>query len=377
MQKKWTDEEIKKLEQLTKTDCTYMDIARKLSRSYDSIKHAVKRHGLTHTDKLENDLFFDENNPKKLTYTKLNAISRYIGEHLVESYKGIKLYEPKAVIQKKKRTEHSILDLSDMHIGMINTVFDSQVGKKVTTYNMEIFVKELEKLTKSIFKIHSLLRHSYNLKELTINVLGDVITNDRIFQEQVFEIEKCAGLQVWDAINYFTMFFNSLLKIYDKITIVCVVGNHGRSLQNSYNEPVENSFEYFIYKTWQKQFEDSKRINVVVPTTRRYVHSICGWKHLIEHGDLIRGSSAGAIEKQIKDLSLNMGGFDVMHKGHLHKLKEDEIADKIIVKHNGCWIEKDEYGFNLFKSYSVPKQWFFGCSEKYKETWGYKLDLRV
>ncbi len=238
-------------------------------------------------------------------------------------------------------------------------------------------VKELEKLTKSIFKIHSILRNSYNLKELTINVMGDMITNDRIFQEQVFEIEKCAGLQVWDAINYFSMFFNSLLKIYDKITIVCVVGNHGRSVSNSYNEPVENNFEYFIYKTWEKQFADSKRINVIVPTTRRYVHSICGWKHLIEHGDLIRGASANAIEKQIKDLSLSMGGFDVMHKGHLHKLKEDEIADKVIVKHNGCWIEKDNYGFNLFKSYSVPKQWFFGCNEKRPETWNFKIDLRV
>ena len=50
--------------------------------------------------------------------------------------------------------------------------------------------------------------------------------------------------------------------------------------------------------------------------------------------------------------------------------------DKITAKINGAWIEKDNYAFSKFKTYSVPKQWFYGCSKSRPITWSYKLDLR-
>jgi hypothetical protein len=71
-----------------------------------------------------------------------------------------------------------------------------------------------------------------------------------------------------------------------------------------------------------------------------------------------------------------MGGFDVFHMGHVHKCKEIEITDKVICKINGGWIPKDSWAFKLFKTYSLPKQHFFGCNEHRPETWAYKLDLR-
>lgn len=340
----------------------------------DAVWQARRRYGIKQIVVPDGDLISVKNG--KLKRADINKLARILGEQLYHEYKNVRLIEPKCRKYKEGREEHSILDISDTHVGMINKVFDSSEGKEVVTYDMSVFKQYMNNLYSSIFEIHSILSNSYNLRELTINFLGDLVTNDRIFPEQAFEIEKVVGLQVWDAINYFTAFFNNLLKIYDKVNIICVVGNHGRSLPNSYSEPVENSFEYFVYKTWQKQFADSKRINVVVPSTRRYIHEIYGWKHLIEHGDSMRGSTDSFIERQIKDLSLNVTGFDVMHFGHFHKLKEREIADKVIVKQNGCWILKDGYAFKKYKTYSVPKQHFFGCNLKRPETWAYKIDLR-
>ena len=377
MQKKWSSKEIEELERLIdieKKDITFA--SRKLNRTYDSVKHAIRRYGIG-TNSEDSDLFFDSSNPKKLTYTQLTGLSKYLGQKIVDNYHPIKIKEPKPKKSKIKKEEHSILDISDVHWGMINKVFDSDVGKAVVTYNIDIAKQELEKLQRGIFKIYDILKPSYKLRELTINIMGDIITNDRIFEEQTFEIEKVVGLQIWDVINYFSQFFVNLLNLYEKINVVCTVGNHGRSNPSHYSEVVENNFEYFIYKVWEKQFIDSKRINIIVPDSRRYIYNIYDWKHLIEHGDSLRGFSANYIQKQIKDLSLNVGGFHVMHHGHFHKLNETEIADKVIVKHNGCWIWKDSYGFKLFKSYSMPKQWFFGCSPKRVETWSYKIDLRV
>ena len=370
---KWTRDKLELIKVHLASGCNLKEIAKNTNISYDAIKHAVVRYNLK--EGLNTSKLFQKERGK-LKKDDITKLAKLIGENIYDNYKVVKLPEPKAIKCKGKREEMSILDLSDMHIGMDNKVFDSNTGKKITTYNMDIFKKQLTNLQNSMSEIHGILSHSYNLKELTILSLGDIITNDRIFEEQTFEIEKVVGLQIWDAVNYLTLFINNLLGIYEKITFVGVVGNHGRSNPTQYNEPVENNFEYHLYRILQKQFEKNKRVNIIVPDTRRYIHNIYGWRHLIEHGDSMRGSTDTYILKTIKELTINVGNFDVFHFGHFHQIKEREIADKILVKQNGGWIEKDNYAFYKFKTYSVPKQHFFGCNEKRPETWGYKIDLR-
>ncbi len=375
MRKKiWTKEKLDVLSLYLDTGASYKVIADKMGVTYDAMEKAIRRYGLKANIDTTLVLPKDKSKLKKDDVTRLSCL---IGQNLYDNYRKVALREPKALKGKAKREEESILDLSDIHMGTINEVFDSKTGKKELTYNMNIFKQEMANLQESIFQIHEILRNAYSLKKLNIFLLGDIITNDRIFPEQTFEIEKVVGLQIWDGISYLTKFINNMLKIYEKITVVGVVGNHGRSNPTHYNEPVQNNFEFFIYKTLQKQFADSKRVTIIVPETRRYIHTVCGWRHLIEHGDSMRGSSANYIEKQIKDLKLNIGGFDVLHFGHFHKLNEIEISENIIVKQNGCWIPKDNYGFNKFKNYSIPKQHFFGCNAKRPETWSYKIDLRI
>lgn len=370
---RWNKEKRDLLKLYLEQGLTYGDIAERFKVGYDAIKHAVVRYNLK--EGIEDSSLFQKTK-NKLSKKDISKLGKLIGEQIFADFKPIKLHEPKYKKTKGKREEISILDLSDVHIGMVNETYDNEQGKKVVTYNHQIFLKELNNLQESIFQIHSILSNSYKLNKLVIFVMGDIITNDRIFPEQIFEIEACVGQQVWKVIPAFSQFFNNLLKIYKEIEVVCVVGNHGRSNPHHYNEPVQNNFEYFIYKTWEKQFENSKRIKVIVPDTRRYIHTVGKWRHLIEHGDQLRGYTDTAIEKQLKEIYVNVGGFDVMHFAHLHKLKEREISDKVLVKQNGCWIYKDNYAWNKFKTFSVPKQHFFGCNNKRPETWSYKLDLR-
>lgn len=369
---KWTPEEDKTLrENLGKM--TYQELAKLLKRTYSSVGKRIERLSLTNTVPKE------EKKEEALKITKANReeILEELGEQILENFKPLNIFEPKPQTSKKNlKEEHSILDISDVHVGMKNDIYDTEVRKNVITYNENIFMKELVSLKDSVFAIYDILSNSYKLRELTINVMGDIITNDRIFPEQPLEIEYVVGEQIWKAIPVFIEFFNSLLAKYEKINIVCVVGNHGRTMPDFQNEPVQNSFEYFIYRTWQEHFKNSNRIKVIVPNTRRYIYNIYNWKHLIEHGDAFRGFSATALERQIEQLYVNMGGFDVFHMGHVHKCKEVEITDKVICKINGSWIPKDSWAFKCFKTYSLPKQHFFGCNEHRPETWSYKLDLR-
>lgn len=376
MSKVWTNEKLKILTEYVKAGFSVPLIAKQMNSSYDAINNAIRRYGLNKFQPVDN-IFEDISAGKKIKKSEITNLAKMIGEKIFADYKKIPLKEPVIYKTEGVKEEYSILDISDVHIGMINEIFDEDAGKKVITYNMDIFYKELNKLQDSIGQIHGILSKSYKLKKLYINVFGDIITNDRIFPEQTFEVEKCVGLQIWDAVHSFTRFFNNLLKYYETIEINCVVGNHGRSNPTHYNEPVENNFEFFIYKCWQEQFKNNCRIKVVVPDTSRFIYSIGPWRHLIEHGHNLRGYSDNAIKTQMKELHINVGGFDVMHFGHIHELAEKSISDKVVVKQNGCWIYKDEYAWTKFKTYSIPKQHFFGCNDKRPETWSYKIDLRT
>jgi hypothetical protein len=123
-------------------------------------------------------------------------------------------------------------------------------------------------------------------------------------------------------------------------------------------------------------FEKDERVKVTVPNTRQYVVKVANWRHLIQHGDSFRGSTKNYIERQVKDLIVNVGNFDVLETAHVHSCEDSKIGEHIRIKQNGCWIAKDNYAFKVYKQYSVPEQHFYGCNEKRIETWGFKLDLR-
>ena len=146
---KWNDDKKALLQAYLNQGLTYAEIAKKLSLSYDQIKHAIRRYSLKITD-TESSLFVKPKN--QLKRDDVTQLARLIGEKLYENYKVIKLQEPNPIKTKGKREEISILDISDVHIGMINEVFDSDAGKKVITYNMDIFKNELEVIPSS--KLH-------------------------------------------------------------------------------------------------------------------------------------------------------------------------------------------------------------------------------
>jgi hypothetical protein len=373
---KWSEINQEKIKRMIAQGLAYGDIASKFNTTYDAIAQAVKRYGLSKgivkPTKVPTNV-----KPMKLTKQKLAQACKDVGSELYKCFTPVTLPLRTPQRSTKEREEISVLNISDTHIGAINKVFDSALGKEVETYNHKIFKKEMQVLQDSVFQIHDILSKSYKLRKLYINILGDVVTNDRIFEEQTFEIEQCVGLQIWETgLPHLTSLINNLLSKYEEIVVTCMVGNHGRSNPKMYNEPVENNFEYFLYRALQKQFEGHTRVKIIVPTTREYVVQIGPWKHLLMHGDSIRGFTPNTIQRQIEKLHMNMGGFDILDMGHFHKLQETELADKVIVKQNGGWIPKDSYSFKQFKSYSIPKQWFYGCNSRRPETWSYKVDLR-
>ena len=348
----------------------YANIADILQETEPCIDHVIRKYNL------HKDMEVLHKKKQKLTNEDMGTICKEMGETLLRNYTPLKLDIPKSYKNRASREEVSTLFISDMHTGGINEWYDKDSGKKVITFNKEILDREIKNLTASVGQIHTLLSSSYRLRKLVLILGGDILTNDRIFKEQKFEIEKPVGLQIWDCLEHLLYIITYCLRYYETIQIECRVGNHGRSLPDSYEEPVENNFEFFIYKFLEKQFEKEKRVTVNAPATRRAIHTIFDWRFLSEHGDQLKGFSEQAIISQAKELYITMGGFEMWLFGHLHRLKEIPVSDKITVKQNGSFEEKSTYAFNKYRTYSLPQQWFFGTNEKRIETWCYKLDVR-
>jgi len=381
--KRWNKSDTELLKKLA-PKMTIREVSEILDRSYDSIGHKGQREGIKFKEPEQNMIVSAEGGlPQtiKIKQTAFKKLVSLMGSSLLDSLakREFKLQDVKLITKysKTKKDEESILDISDIHLGMVNKVFDSSIGKRRETYNFGIYKKELKNLKNAIFQIHGLLSNAYNLKRLNIFLLGDIVTNDRIFSGQEFHIDRCVGNQIWDGVDTLIQLIQELKAIYEIIEVTGVVGNHGRTTDTSKtDEPVENNFEYTLYRILERIFAKDSRVKITVPNTRQYVVDVAGWRHLLQHGDTFKGTTRNYLEKQVKDLIINIGGFDVLETAHVHTCEDMKVGEHIRIKQNGCWIEKDNYAFKVYKTYSVPEQHFYGCNKKRVETWSYKIDLR-
>ncbi|MFX0084253.1 MAG: hypothetical protein ACFFAU_01165 [Candidatus Hodarchaeota archaeon] len=381
--KQWNKADTELLKKLA-SRMTIREVAETLGRTYSSIEKKAHRLGIKFKEPEQNIIVSAEGEIPQTVKIKKEAFKKLVslmGTNLLDSLAKREFEAQKVKLltkySKNKKDEESILVLSDMHLGMVNKVFDSTIGKRRETYNFEIYRNELKNLKTAIFQIHGLLSNAYNLRRLNIFLLGDIVTNDRIFSGQEFHIDRCVGDQIWDGVATIAQLIQELKLIYETIEVTGVVGNHGRTTDTyKTDEPVENNFEYHLYKILEMIFAKDPRVKIVVPNTRQYIVTVAGWRHLLQHGDTFRGTTRNYMERQVKDLIVNVGGFDVLETAHVHSCEDSKVGEHIRVKQNGCWIEKDNYAFKVYKMYSVPEQHFYGCNKKRPETWAYKLDLR-
>ena len=371
---KWNEKEIKKLIELNQKGITDKEIAIELNsifhnhRTSNSVEHKRGRNlGLQKPLNIDKD----KDNSMDFIIDNQEIIIKTLKQNIFKN-QTVPIFS-----DKTKHNEKAVLVLSDIHCGMVNRIFDRHTDEMKTTYNTKIRQEEMKYLSTSIFKIKKLLYHSFNLNHLIIFNLGDNITNDRIFGGQIFHIDKCVGLQVLEMVTDLSNFIKEMKKFFNKVTMVCMVGNHGRSLgEYKFDEPIENNYEYIMYKIIQKTFENDKTVEIIVPNTHFYIYKIYEHKYFLTHGDILRGFTRNAIERSIKDYVIaHESDFDIFVMGHYHRIDKMTLSEHSIALVNGCWISKDKFGFKIARQYSKPQQWFFGVSKKRAITWDFVIDL--
>lgn len=188
----------------------------------------------------------------------------------------------------KKGKFYNILPVSDVHFG---EVVDGKSINGLNNYNTAIAKRRHIELFRRNYEYSSI----YGCKELHLFFLGDIFSGN-IHAELRETNEKQITECVMDYAAFILGLIKEYAKLYEKIEISCVVGNHARNTDRyQFKNKGKDSYEYILYSMMGMYFNELKladnvHVNLTDSTVLFAKVGSQIWK--LEHGDRYKGGSA-------------------------------------------------------------------------------------
>lgn len=319
----------------------------------------------------------DDGRKSRQRHIEQLASMRNIEEAIVSNSPPIAL--PSFKIRYKHKSgrtpEHVVLLLSDLHVGQ---KFTNKDTGGLNEYNPELFVQRAVALRDSLAYIYELHSELYDLPELHVLAMGDIVQGTNTAGEwggaynslSVDAQAMLASKTISDMLSTWSAFFK-------KVNFVGVVGNHGRGGPKN-TEKISANWDNMVYHSVQNKMSSHK--NVVVDYTDAWWRqlNINGTEIMMVHGDNVRGTLNQLLyeEQRLQGLLCGRSGryFSILCMGHFHTHEEVETSlGKILV--NGSFVGGDIYSMHKLRVNSRPTQVIFGVHPRHGMTWKYSLDL--
>lgn len=371
MNKTWTEEEIKLLNQNLNTPIEDV-ITLFPDRSYNSVHVKWKRLRQKNniSSVLEKDYNTITNKEQTLSLEKkykesLKEIARL--KEFVDvknstlSHKG--KYKLKEKSKNKKPHVVAVAPLSDVHAGKVVTL-EETFG--LNEYNIQICDKRLTCYFNSLVTLINQHNQNVIVDKLIFAPIGDLI-DGYIHDEQMLQNElSTVEATIWmkDRLIAGIEFLLEKLDI-PLIEIPFVTGNHSRTTDKMYFSKVtETSYETIIADALIKHFAKNERVRILFNKSNIvFVEDIFGKTIRFEHGHSIKfgGGIGGITIPIIKAIAKDQVAkkYDWLVIGHFHQQFD---GGRFIV--NGSVIGYDKYAIDHHFEYEEPKQAFFLIDEK-------------
>lgn len=216
---------------------------------------------------------------------------------------------------------------------------DWQLGKKTLTYNS----KECERLVKQsidkTIKITEIQRTHHPVKECVLMLGGDIVENTTIFPSQVYEVDSDIMEQFIAASRILIDIVRTLLANFEKVTVVCEPGNHGR-VGKLGELPKDVNWDKLVYMFAGQELKNEKRLTWQMSKEDIQRVTIGNYKALLIHGDEIRWGTASTIVrfadrwksgayKFFDEVDSITKGFDFrdLYIGHFHQHQSWNMAN--------------------------------------------------
>jgi hypothetical protein len=246
---------------------------------------------------------------------------------------------------------------------------DWQLGKQTLTYD----TKECERLVKqSVDKtimLANIHRADHPVKEVVVMLGGDIVENTTIFPSQVYEVDSDIMAQFTEASRIIIEIVRILLANFEKVTVICEPGNHGR-IGKIGELPKDINWDKLTYMFAGQALKDEKRLTWQMSKEDIQRVSIGNYKALLIHGDEIRWGTASTIVrfadrwksgayKFFDEVDKITKGFDFrdLYIGHYHQHQSWNMANgEGSVFMSGAVESGNRYARDLLASNGVPSQ---------------------
>jgi len=266
---------------------------------------------------------------------------------------------------------------------------DWQLGKQTLTYNSKEAERLIKQSIEKTIRITNIHRQDHPVKEVVLMLGGDLIENTTIFPSQVYEVDSDVMSQFVDVSRILIDITRTLLANFEKVTVVCEPGNHGRI--GKFGElPKDINWDKLAYMFAGQALTDEKRLTWQMTKEDIQRVEIGNYKALLIHGDEIRWGTASTIVrfadrwrsgayKFFDEVDKITKGFDFrdLYLGHYHQHQSWNMANGEGTVYMSASTEtSNRYARDLLAANGEPSQRLhFVDPEKGRVTSEYRLWL--
>lgn len=389
---KWPDKDTKRLKEASPTASKSELIEMFPNKSWDAISKKIDREGFE-AGWRNYEICADEDIKKEFEKQKTKSLGkayrkvikeRALQDRLVEAIEGAIVSMPSvkpnkiSVPKGRPSEEAAVLLISDSHVGEV-VDYDEMLG--LGQYDFKTFTLYLEFLTDTVVDIIGKMRHGFNIQDLHIHLLGDIVSG--MIHEELLETNEA---------NMFHCTFGTAHVLAQAILELCphfrhiyvdgVIGNHGRHSKEMKFKQKWNNWDYIVYTALATLLVNQKNVTCNFPYSPFIKKEIYGFSHFLAHGDgVLRqfGIPYYGVRKMTSNITnvyAARGEYvNFFNLGHFHTKATEERFDGETIM-NGSWKGGDEYSFARMHLVGEPKQVMYGVHCNAGKSWEYSINFR-
>tara|TARA_S200002703_G_C3793760_1_gene245042 strand:+ start:1270 stop:2292 length:1023 start_codon:yes stop_codon:yes gene_type:complete len=270
---------------------------------------------------------------------------------------------PSWLIEQEAKHKQGIptLFLSDWHWGEV--VVPSEINWQ-NEYNLQIAHQRAKQCFEEFIRIY----YSETRREwdgLVVLLGGDMVSGD-IHEELAQTNESPTLPTVLDCSKQICAGLELLSKYFERIIVLGVVGNHGRSTESKrYKKRVSTNYDWMIYSIVERHFAHDESFSFHIPDGSDCYYCVYDTRYLLTHGDQLGGRTTDPIigamnsisggDRKRRQRQMDAGKpYDVLLCGHWHQLG---MLPKRIINGNLKGVDEYSYGHGFAPERPQQASW--------------------
>jgi len=237
---------------------------------------------------------------------------------------------------------------------------DWQLGKHTSDYSIQICRDRVMRFADKVLHLTDIQRADHPVKEAHVMFGGDMVEGVTVFPGQPFEVEAHLFEQLFACVELLDDFVAAMLTGFEKVTVTCEYGNHGR-LGRKGDMPGSDNADRFAYQICGDRYKGDSRVTWHTSSDWFQIVEVGNYRALLVHGDEIKSFGGntpafGILRKANQWASGVIGNFEDVYMGHFHTPMTLTMANGGQIYVTGSPESANQYAAEFMAATGKPSQ---------------------